>query len=73
MVAITVSAVGKPPSVARGLPFTVEIPGKSVNEVTVGDVKSSLAAKFPKVSFALLSFLTCTNDSLDSSALLAKS
>jgi len=49
MVTVTVSAAGKPPAVARGLPFTVEIPGKSIDQVTIGDVKSSLAARFPKV------------------------
>lgn len=73
MVAITISAAGKPPSVARGLPFTVEITGKSIKEVTVGDVKSSLADKFPKVSFVPSSLRMYTNDPLYSSILLAKS
>lgn len=73
MVAIIVSATGKPPSVARGLPFTVEISGKSIAEVTVGDVKSSLADKFPKVSFVPSSLRTYTDDFLDSSTLLVKS
>ena len=49
MVTVTVSAAGKPLVVARGLPFTVEFPLKSIDEVTVEDVKSSLATKFPKV------------------------
>ena len=49
MVAVTIVSVGKPPAVARGLPFTVEITGKSAGEVTIADVKSALSAKFPKV------------------------
>jgi hypothetical protein len=49
MVTVTISAAGKAPAVAQGLPLTLEIPRKSIDEVTVGDVKSSLSAKFPKV------------------------
>jgi hypothetical protein len=49
MVFVTISAAGKPPVVARGLPFTVEFPAKSIDQVTIEDVKSSIANKFPKV------------------------
>ncbi|KIM84893.1 hypothetical protein PILCRDRAFT_817709 [Piloderma croceum F 1598] len=48
MVSVTISAAGKPPTVARGLPFTVEFPAKSTDQVTIEDVKSSIANKFPK-------------------------
>ena len=47
MTNLTISAAGKPPSFARGLPFTVEIPA---GEATVADVKASIASKFPKAS-----------------------
>jgi very-long-chain enoyl-CoA reductase len=49
MVSVTVSAAGSLPSFARGLPFTVEIAGKEVQNTTIGDVKAAIAAKFPKV------------------------
>ncbi|KAF7977044.1 hypothetical protein HWV62_4812 [Athelia sp. TMB] len=49
MVSITVSSAGKVPSIARGLPYTVQIPGKAYADVTVGDVKAALAAKYPKL------------------------
>ncbi|KII89682.1 hypothetical protein PLICRDRAFT_39817 [Plicaturopsis crispa FD-325 SS-3] len=48
MVAVKISAAGKTPAVGRGLPFTVEIPGKGLDDVTVADLKDALAAKFPK-------------------------
>ncbi|KZP09024.1 hypothetical protein FIBSPDRAFT_931053 [Athelia psychrophila] len=50
MVSITVAPAGKKaPSTARGLPYTVQIPGKAYADVTVGDVKTALAAKYPKL------------------------
>lgn len=50
MVSITVAPAGKKaPSLARGLPHTVTIPSKAYADVTVGDVKAALAAKYPKV------------------------
>ena len=49
MVSITVSAVKKTP-LARDLPVTLDFPGKSVNSVTIADVKHAFAAKHPKVS-----------------------
>lgn len=49
MVSITVAPAGKKaPSLARGLPHTVVI-SKAYADVTVGDVKAALAAKYPKV------------------------
>ncbi|EPQ54162.1 hypothetical protein GLOTRDRAFT_78098 [Gloeophyllum trabeum ATCC 11539] len=49
MVSITVSAAGKPLSVARGLPVDLDIPNKNAEDVTVADIKQALAAKFPKL------------------------
>ncbi|KAI0076184.1 hypothetical protein K474DRAFT_1663305 [Panus rudis PR-1116 ss-1] len=48
MVSVQVSAAGKTP-LAKGLPATVEIPGKDLETATVGDVKKALTAKFPKL------------------------
>lgn len=48
MVAVTISAAGRPPNIARGLPYTVEF-AQSFEQVTVGDVKAALVTKFPKV------------------------
>ncbi|KDQ59097.1 hypothetical protein JAAARDRAFT_68653 [Jaapia argillacea MUCL 33604] len=44
MVSITVSAAGKPISVARGLPGSLEVP----EDASVADIKAALAAKYPK-------------------------
>jgi hypothetical protein len=49
MVAVTISATNKALKVARGLPFIVEIPQKTTDDVTIEDIKKSLATKFPKV------------------------
>lgn len=46
MVSVTVSSASKSIPVARGLPETLEISGTSV---TVADVKTHLARKYPKV------------------------
>ncbi|KAH7928117.1 hypothetical protein BV22DRAFT_1059711 [Leucogyrophana mollusca] len=48
MVSVVVSSVGKPPSFARGLPQTVDLPGRQPEDVTVADVKAAIAAKYPK-------------------------
>ncbi|KZT22001.1 hypothetical protein NEOLEDRAFT_1072406 [Neolentinus lepideus HHB14362 ss-1] len=47
MVGIVVAASGRTPSVAPGLPITVDIVDKSAEDVTVADVKQALAKKFP--------------------------
>lgn len=49
MVSITVSAAGRV-GLARGLPITVSLPDKSLEDTTVADVKAFVAAKFPKAS-----------------------
>ncbi|KZT73171.1 hypothetical protein DAEQUDRAFT_722297 [Daedalea quercina L-15889] len=49
MVSITLSAAGRVP-LARGLPVTLTFDDKSLEDVTVADVKSAVAAKFPKFS-----------------------
>ena len=46
MVTITVSAAARPPSLAKGLPITLDVS----EEATIKDVKSKIAEKFPKVS-----------------------
>ena len=50
MVTVTVSAAGKPPAVAKKLPITVQIDGKSIDNATIGDVKNEIKKQFPKVS-----------------------
>lgn len=50
MVSVTVSAAGRPSSLARGLPITVTIQNKDVESATVADVKAEILKKFPKVS-----------------------
>lgn len=52
MVTITVSAAGPVP-LARGLPITLNIPGKQLETATVADVKAALAQKYPKVKYSL--------------------
>lgn len=42
---ITVSPVGKPPSIARGLPITISIP----EDDTIADVKKAIELRYPKV------------------------
>ncbi len=42
---ITVSPVGKAPSIARGLPITINLP----EDDTVEDVKKAIELRFPKV------------------------
>lgn len=54
MVSVTVSPAGKPISIAPGLPSRLDIAGKQVQDVTIGDVKAAIAKKFPKVSLSLL-------------------
>ncbi|KAG6369694.1 3-oxo-5-alpha-steroid 4-dehydrogenase-domain-containing protein [Boletus reticuloceps] len=48
MVSVTVSPAGKPISIARGLPSQFDIPGKDLQDATIGDVKVAIAKKFPK-------------------------
>ncbi|KAG1738438.1 3-oxo-5-alpha-steroid 4-dehydrogenase-domain-containing protein [Suillus paluster] len=48
MVTVNVSATGKPIALARGLPMVVELPGKQLEDATIGDVKSAIAKKYPK-------------------------
>ena len=48
MVSLAISAGGRAP-LARELPITLTF-DKSVGDVTVADVKSAIAAKFPRVS-----------------------
>jgi very-long-chain enoyl-CoA reductase len=50
MVTVNVSAAGKPIALARGLPITVVLPGKQLEDATITDVKSAIAKKYPKVS-----------------------
>ena len=52
MVSVKVSAAGKPPSVARGLPITLDLQ----EDATILQVKEAIAARFPKVC-AILSFI----------------
>lgn len=47
MVTVTVHPAGKV-SIARGLPFTVELPDKDANDLTIADVKAGLAKRFPQ-------------------------
>ncbi|TDL25624.1 hypothetical protein BD410DRAFT_765221 [Rickenella mellea] len=49
MVSVTISS-SRPTALARGLPIDVEIPGKTVEDATIADVKSAILAKFPKFS-----------------------
>lgn len=63
---MTVKPAGsKPPSLAKGLPVTLEFPGKTVQTVSVGDVKAALQAKFSRVS-PLLSLSILLSHGLDS-------
>ncbi|KAF9790639.1 3-oxo-5-alpha-steroid 4-dehydrogenase-domain-containing protein, partial [Thelephora terrestris] len=45
MVSVKISSAGKPLSLARGLPITVEVK----DDAKVSDVKAAIAAKFPKL------------------------
>jgi hypothetical protein len=45
MASVKISSAGKPLSLARGLPITVEVK----DDAKVSDVKAAIAAKFPKV------------------------
>ncbi|TFY64897.1 hypothetical protein EVJ58_g2319 [Rhodofomes roseus] len=47
MVSLTVSAAGRSP-LARELPVTLDFDNKTLGDVTVAEVKSAIAAKFPK-------------------------
>lgn len=49
MVSVTVSAA-RQVLVAKGLPVTVELADKSLQDATVADVKAAVAGKFPNVS-----------------------
>ena len=49
MVSVTVSSAGKPPSVARKLPITVDLADKTVDTATIGDLKIAIARQFPSV------------------------
>ncbi|PPQ95445.1 hypothetical protein CVT26_008464 [Gymnopilus dilepis] len=46
MVQVTISAAAKPPSLARGLPVTIDVSP----EATVAEVKRAVKSKFPKFS-----------------------
>jgi len=46
-VTITVSAAGRVP-LARGLPINVSFSDKKLEDVTISDIKTSVAAKFPR-------------------------
>ncbi|KAI0059252.1 hypothetical protein BV25DRAFT_1860876 [Artomyces pyxidatus] len=48
MVNITVSSSSKS-SLAKGLPITLSLEGKTIDSATVADVKAALAAKFPRL------------------------
>lgn len=49
-VKVTIKPAGPhPPSLAKGLPVTLEFPGKTAQTISVGDVKAALQAKFPRV------------------------
>ena len=48
MVKVVVSSA-RSTSLAPGLPYTVEIAGKTVDTATVADVKVAFASKYPKV------------------------
>ncbi|KIJ62849.1 hypothetical protein HYDPIDRAFT_176284 [Hydnomerulius pinastri MD-312] len=49
MVSVTVSPSGRAPPTARGLPCQVDLPGKQLEDATIGDVKAAIAKKFPKL------------------------
>ena len=70
MVQLTISAGGRAP-LARGLPITLTF-DKSVEDVTVADVKSAIATQFPRVSSGAYA-LVVHADTLRSSILHAKS
>jgi very-long-chain enoyl-CoA reductase len=46
MVKVTISARGKPPSVAKLLPISIDLS----QDATIRDAKQALAKQFPKVS-----------------------
>ncbi|KAF9238538.1 3-oxo-5-alpha-steroid 4-dehydrogenase-domain-containing protein [Melanogaster broomeanus] len=48
MVSITVSPAGRAISIARALPCQLDIPGKQLEDATIGDVKAAIAKKFSK-------------------------
>ena len=49
-VSVTIKAAGpRPPALANGLPVTLEFPGKTVQTVSIRDVKVALQTKFPRV------------------------
>lgn len=48
MVSVTISSSRKTP-LASGLPYVVDIPGRTVETATVADVKAAFAQKYPKV------------------------
>jgi very-long-chain enoyl-CoA reductase len=47
---ITISAIGPNPTVAPGLPFSFELDGDALRNLTVREVKSILAGEYPKFS-----------------------
>lgn len=49
MITLTISSASKPPPFARGFPLSIQVS----DDATVADVKTSIAAKFPKVSCIL--------------------
>ncbi|THH21643.1 hypothetical protein EUX98_g8314 [Antrodiella citrinella] len=49
MVSVTVSPAGRPLALAKGLPIIVQIPNKTVESATIGDVKAEVSRKFPKL------------------------
>lgn len=47
---VTIKPAGsRPPALAKGLPVTLEFPGKTARTVSIADVKAALQAKFPRV------------------------
>ncbi len=48
MVKVTVSST-RNTSLAPGLPYVVDIAGKTADTATVADVKAAFASKYPKV------------------------
>jgi hypothetical protein len=53
MVTLTISCVSNHSAVVRGFPLSIEVP----DNATVADVKASIAAKKPKVSYSAC--ITC--------------
>ena len=57
-VGVTIKSVGHPPKSAKGLPITLTFDEKTTQQITIGEVKSALQAKFPRVGFDYI-FRSC--------------